>query len=233
MVGVGPHQALELERLEVALGVLLEMQHDLGAARHAPRLLVAGRRHLEAGAARRGPDPGFGRAGAAAGHLDAVGDHEGGVEADAELADQARPSLASASPLRKALVPERATVPRLSTSSWRSMPMPLSAIVRVAGRLVGDEADLELVGAGQKLGLGDRLVAQLVAGVGGVGDELPQEDVGLRIDRMNHQVQKLGDLRLEGMGLGRSACAVHVHPLEGGHEVGDGYNGGERPARGS
>ena len=35
MVGVGPHDALELERLEVALGVFLEMQQDLGAARHA------------------------------------------------------------------------------------------------------------------------------------------------------------------------------------------------------
>ena len=31
----------------------------------------------------------------------------------------------------KARVPERATVPRLSISSCRSMPMPLSAIVSV------------------------------------------------------------------------------------------------------
>ena len=34
------------------------------------------------------PDPDFFRAGAAADHLDAVGDHEGGIETDAELADQ-------------------------------------------------------------------------------------------------------------------------------------------------
>ena len=224
VVGVGPHQALELERLEIALGVFLEMQPDLGAARHALVLLLACRRDLEPGAAGRSPHPGFGRPGAAAGHFDAVGDHEGGIEADTELADQAGPFLGLGQVLRKALVPERATVPRLSISSWRSMPMPVSAIVERAGCLVGHEADRELVGAGQEIGLGDRLVAQLVAGVGGVGDELAQEDVRLGVDRVNHQVQELGDLRLEGMGLGRCACGVHLHPLERVVRIEDGYS---------
>ena len=40
----------------------------------------------------------------------------------------------------KARVPERATVPRLSISSWRSMPTPLSVMVSVpasaSGRMV-------------------------------------------------------------------------------------------------
>ena len=37
----------------------------------------------------------------------------------------------------KARVPERATVPRLSISSCRSMPMPLSAMVSVPAVLSG------------------------------------------------------------------------------------------------
>ena len=43
---------------------------------------------LETGAARRAPDPCLARSGPAAHHLDAVGDHERRIEADAELADQ-------------------------------------------------------------------------------------------------------------------------------------------------
>ena len=39
--------------------------------------------------------------------------------------------------LMKAAVPERAIVPRLSISSSRFMPMPLSAMVRVREDLTG------------------------------------------------------------------------------------------------
>ena len=69
---------------------VFQMQHDLGAARDAGGVLLAGRRDLKPAAARGRPDPDLIGAGAAArGDDDAVGDHEGGVEADAELADQA------------------------------------------------------------------------------------------------------------------------------------------------
>ena len=49
-------------------------------------------------------------------------------------------------------------------------------------------------------GVGDRLIAQLVARIGSVGDQLAQEDVGFRIDRMHHQVQQFGNLGLKGLG---------------------------------
>ena len=104
----------------------------------------------------------------------------------------------------KARVPERAMVPRLSISSWRSMPMPVSAIVERACLVVGGDADGERAAVAQQLGLGDGLVAQLVAGIGRVRDQLAQEDVALRVDRMHHQVQQLGHLGLEGMGLANS-----------------------------
>ena len=96
----------------------------------------------------------------------------------------------------KARVPERATVPRLSISSCRSMPMPLSAMVSVPASLSGVMRIASGVLA-QELGLGDRLVAQPVAGVRRVGDQLAQEDIGLGIDRMHHQPQQLGDLGLK------------------------------------
>ena len=45
-------------------------------------------------------------------------------------------------------------------------------------------------------------IAQLVEGIGGIGDQLAQEHVAVGIDRVHHEVQKPGDFGLEGMGLG-------------------------------
>src|SRR5690606_2696058 len=42
-----------------------------------------------------------------------------------------------------------------------------------------------------------RLEAQLVGGVGGVGDQLAQEDIPVAVEGVNHQVQKLLHLGLE------------------------------------
>ncbi len=79
---------LDLIGLKVALGVGLEVDHDLGAARNPRALGLGRRRDLETRAARRGPDPGLRGGGPAARHFDAVGHHEGRIEADPELADQ-------------------------------------------------------------------------------------------------------------------------------------------------
>ena len=95
-------------------------------------------------------------------------------------------------------------VPRLSISSWRSMPMPVSATVSVLAFLSGTMRIFGGVAVRDQLGLGDRLIAQLVAGVRRVRDQLAQEDIGLRIDRMHHQVQQFGDLGLERLGFGGS-----------------------------
>jgi hypothetical protein len=88
---------------------------------------------LEAGLAVAGPAPGLVFAGLAGDDLDLVGDHEGAVEADAELADEVGVLLGVAGELgeRKFLVPERAMVPRCETRSSSFMPMPVSAMVRV------------------------------------------------------------------------------------------------------
>ena len=60
------------------------MQGDAGAARH-----VGSRLDREAALAVGSPAPAFALPGLAAQYLDLVSDHERGIEADAELADQA------------------------------------------------------------------------------------------------------------------------------------------------
>ncbi len=202
---------LQLEGLKVARRVVLQMQDDLGAARHAARLLLGGPRHLEARAARRRPHPGLRRAGARAGHGDAVGHHEGRIEADAELTDQAEPVLGLLQALEEGL---GARARHGAEIVYKLLAVHADAGVGDAERL-GDrirlEANLELLGTDQQPRIGDRLVAQLVQGVRRVGDQLAQEHVGLGIDRVDHQAQKLGDLRLELVRL-RAAC-VFVHPF--------------------
>src|SRR5262249_14537543 len=49
--------------------------------------------------------------------------------------------------------------------------------------------------------LGERLEAQPVDGVGGVGDQLAQEDLLVAVQRVDHQVQDLNDLGLEAEAL--------------------------------
>ena len=72
-----------------------------------------------------------------------------------------------------------------------------------------------LVGVGQQAGLGQGLEAQLLAGVRGVGHQLAQEDVLVRIQRMDDQLQDLLDIGLEGMGLGlRGDFGAHLQLLE-------------------
>jgi len=46
-----------------------------------------------------------------------------------------------------------------------------------------------------------RLKAQLVAGVGGVGDQLAHENLFVGVQRVGHEVQQLGYFGLEGQGL--------------------------------
>src|SRR5206468_11535569 len=70
--------------------------------------------------------------------------------------------------------------------------------------LVVGDADLE-VGVRAVQGVsGKRLEAQLVGSVGGVRNELPQEDLLVAVQGVDHEVEELLDLRLEAQGfLGR------------------------------
>ena len=58
-------------------------------------------------------------------------------------------------------------------------------------------ADREVRVALEERAVGERLEAQLVAGVGGVGDQLAQEDLLVAVQGVDHQVEQLLDLGLE------------------------------------
>ena len=91
------------------------------------------------------------------------------------------------------------------------MPMPLSSTVRRRFSASISERDPGFGIVAEQAGVRDRLVAQLLAGVGRVGDQLAQEDVPVRVDRVHHQVQQLGDIGLEGAALrgGRGVSSRH------------------------
>ena len=92
-------------------------------------------------------------------------------------------------------------VPSPAVRSSRVIPTPLSDTVSVF--VSGSRATVMTKGrALGEFGPGDRLVAQLLAGVGGIGDELADENVALGIDGMNHQMQQARNVGLEALGLG-------------------------------
>ena len=102
---------------------------------------------------------------------------------------------------RKFLVPERAMVPRCETRSSSFMPMPVSEMVRVFFSSSSVEVDARSVDAiadeGLELVVGEGEVAELVERVGGVGDELAEEDLRVRVERMDDQLQELANFGLE------------------------------------
>ncbi len=93
-------------------------------------------------------------------------------------------------------------VPSASTMSSWLMPMPLSSNDDLALVGIGRDGDAQLGVVAEQGRVGDRLVAQPLAGVGGVGDQFAHEHVFVGIDRVHHHVQQLGDVGLERAALG-------------------------------
>ena len=141
------------------------------------------------------------------------------VKADAELADEGRRFLARV--IGGELV-------------QKCLGAGTGDGAKALGQVFAGHADA-VVGEGQRLGvridryldrerravldqlrLGDRLVSQFLAGVGGVGDELADENLAVGIDRMDHQMQQARNVGLEALGrasvVGVLASAVNVLP---------------------
>ena len=83
--------------------------------------------------------------------------------------------LSGRDPVHERLVPDRAMVPSASTISSRLMPTPLSSTVR-------RRFSASIRSVRQGFGPPDRLEAEPLAGIGGVGDQLAQENVPIRVD---------------------------------------------------
>ena len=104
-------------------------------------------------------------------------------------------------------------VPRCSTASSRVMPMPLSRIVTVPFSRSAIDPDLQLCLLAQQRRLGDGLEPQPVIRVRGVGDQLPQENVPVAVQGMDHQFQQLTDFGLEAAGF--FLCVAHRRAILG------------------
>ena len=198
---VAEHGLLGVVLEPVVLVHRLEMQGDGGA-----RARALGRLQRVAAVARRLPARGLLGAGAAGDHCDALGDHEARVEAHAELADHLRR-------IGRLGLPQR--LQELAGARARDRPQVLHDLVPahadavvVHGQRAGVGVDLQRdpqLPHRRQLRPAHRLEPHLVEGVGGVGDELAQEDVLVRVKRVDHEVQQLADLGLELVALGLSA----------------------------
>ena len=188
---------LDRRLLGVVLGVLGEGEGDAGAARR--RRFDRDRLDGEGALAVRLPAPGLVAAGAARDDLDGRRHDEGRIEADAELADQRRSFRASARHAFQeglgAGARDRAEVLDQLRPAHADAIVGNDELARPGG-----EPDLEVGVAGKQLRLLQGQHAQPFAGIGGVGDQLAEKDVAVRIDRMHHQVQELRDFGLEAAG---------------------------------
>ena len=138
----------------------------------------------------------------------AVGGHERGVEADAELADHlgdrllGLPLLQPLDHLAGARLGDRADVGDHLLAAHADAVVGDGEGACLAVRL---DADLQRLVAGQQLGAGQRLEAEPVEGVGRVRDQLAEKDLFVRVQRMDHQVEELPGFGLKLQGLdGRS-----------------------------
>ena len=171
------------------------------------------RRDGEGALAVRRPAPGLVRPGAAGVDDDLVRDHERRVEADAELADQRGGFLARV--LGRELVQERlgAGAGDGAEPLGQVFAGHANAIVREGQRLgVGIDRDLdrERRAVLDQFRLGDRFVAQLLAGVGRIGNELADENLPVGIDRMDHELQQARNVGLEALGRGFAGRGLGV-----------------------
>ena len=139
-----------------------------------------------------------GQAGAARQQRDAVGDDEGRIEADAELPDQVGVLGAVGGELLDELA--RAGLGDRPDLVDHLLPRHADAVVGHGDGPRGSidaDADPHVVVVFEQRRVAHRLEPQLVGGVRGVRRELAQEDLLVAVERMNHQVEELLDLRLE------------------------------------
>jgi hypothetical protein len=198
VVGVAADDGLEAVALEELAGLGLEVELDAGAAELA--LARADRKGAVAGGA-----PVHGLVigeGAEAVDVDAVGDHEGAVEADAELADEVEVGLLPALLLGLGALEEieGAGVGDGAEVQGHLIAGHADAVVlddQDAGLLIGVDLDHGLGVAVAQAAVDQALEAGLVERVGGVREQLAEEDLPVGVEGVGHQPEERADLGLE------------------------------------
>ena len=163
----------------------------------------------------------FAVAGFAGEQLDLVGHHEGGVEADAELTDQ---FLGHVGVFRVLQLLAQFGGTRLGERADQVDHLGAghadAVVADGQGAGVGVHVDLDVQirregVVGVQVFVLERLDAQLVQRVRRVGDQLPQERVLVRVDRVDHQVQELTRLGLELQLFDTGAHDTLLHDIAG------------------
>ena len=201
--GMVADDTLEGAGLEEFLRGVVQVEGDAGSALR--RVFERERRDGEGALAVGRPAPGFVGSSPAGVDDDLVRDHERRIEADAELPDERGSFLARV--FRRKLVQEGlgAGAGDGAKPLRQVFAGHANAIVRKGERLgVGIDRDLdrERRAVLDQLRLGDQFVAELLAGVGRIGDELADENLPVGIDRMDHEVQQARNVGLEALRAG-------------------------------
>jgi hypothetical protein len=195
VVAVLADDGLELPGAEELLLAVAQVQDDVGAA-----LRPFDGLDFEVAAAFAAPAHTFAgcRTGAAGLHRQPVGHDEPAVETHAELADEVGVLLLVAfqpgHELARAALGDGAQVRHGFVGAHAD------AVVADGdglGLLVEPDADLQVRGVFVQRRLVQRFEAQLVAGIGGVGNQFAQEDLLVGVQRVGDEVQDLLDLGLE------------------------------------
>nr|WP_293274031.1 hypothetical protein [Nannocystis sp.] len=198
VVAVAADDGLEAVALEEFAGLGLEMQLDAGAA----ELALAGAEG-EGAVARGAPVHGLVLGDGAEGvHVDAVGDHEGAVEADAELADEVEVGLLAALLLGPGALEEveGAGVGDGAEVKGDLVAGHADAVIlddEDAALLIGVDLDGWFGVAVAEAAVDQALEAGLVERVGGVREQLAEEDLPVGVEGVGHQPEERADLGLE------------------------------------
>ena len=204
VVGVARHEVAQAPLGEEAVGVVLvgrgtQVERHVGAVVVLARALaLCGGLDGVAAPAVRLPRKGLVRAVRAAHHADLLGDHEGGVEAHAKLADDVHVL---------ALVLGVCLLEGLRARVGDGAKVLVQLVLGHADAVVTHRDGAHVLVEGQTngkrvlvnvdVGVGEALEAELVDGVRRVGDKLAEEDLLVGVDRVDHEVQELLGLRLE------------------------------------
>jgi hypothetical protein len=78
------------------------------------------------------------------------------------------------------------------------------------GLLVGNDVDPEILARVELAWVREGLVADLVKGVRSIGNQLPQEDLLVRVDCVDNKRKELRDLSLELENLARHDCGCEI-----------------------
>ena len=210
VVGVLLDDAAQPVVAEQVVFALAQVQHDRGA----PVRLLDRLQRVRAPAV-RGPADALrgGQAGPPGGQRDPVGHDERGVEADPELPDERRVlALVAGQGGQELPGPRLGDGPDVVDDLLAAHADPVVGHGDRPGVFVVADPDLQrALGLGE-LGVREQLEPEPVDGVGGVRDQLAEEDLLVAVQRMHHQVQDLDHFGLEAEALLR----VHAGTLPAG-----------------